>query len=105
MEYNDKKELVTKDADHRAFDFPRRSGTVNAKFDNNIFSIKTSCVKAFRLYISPQMIDMKKPVTVYVNGERVFRDKVKYNDDFMMSSFEQHKDRTQIWVNYIDIPL
>lgn len=105
MEYNDKKELVTKDADRRAFDFPRRSGTVNAKFDNNIFSIKTSCVKAFRLYISPQMIDMKKPVTVYVNGERVFRDKVKYNDDFMMSSFEQHKDRTQIWANYIDIRL
>lgn len=105
MEYNDKKELVTKDVDRRAFDFPRRSGTVNAKFDNNIFSIKTSCVKTFRLYISPQMIDMKKPVTVYVNGERVFRDKVKYNDDFMMSSFEQHKDRTQIWVNYIDIPL
>ena len=105
MEYNNKKELITKDIDRRAFDFPRRSGTVNAQFDNNIFSIKTSCVKAFRLYISPQMIDMKKPVTVYVNGEKVFRGKMKYNDDFMMSSFEQHKDRTQIWVNYIDIRL
>lgn len=105
LEYDDKKELVTKDVERMAFDFPRRSGTVNAKFDNNIFSIKTSCVKAFRIYISPEMINMKQPVSIYVNGERVFREKIKYDDEFMMSSFEQNKDRTQLWVNYIDIRL
>lgn len=105
LEYDDKKELVTKDVNRMAFDFPRKSGTVNAKFDNNIFSIKTSCVKAFRIYISPEMINMKQPVSVYVNGERVFREKIKYDDEFMMSSFEQNKDRTLLWVNYIDIRL
>lgn len=105
MEHNDKKELVTIDTDRRAFDFPRKSGAIVAKFDNNIFSIKTSCVKSFRLYISPEMIDMKKPVSVYVNGERMLREKMKYDDKFMMSSFEEQKDRTQMWVNYIDIDL
>ena len=105
LKYNDKKELEMIDVDRRAFDFPRRSGAIVAKFDNNIFSIKTSCVKAFRLYISPEMIDMKKPVSIYVNGERILREKMKYNDDFMMTSFEEQKDRTQMWVNYIDIQL
>lgn len=103
LEYNDKKKLIAKDVNRPAFHFPRKSGAIEAKFDNNIFSIKTSCVKAFRLYISPKMINMKKPVSVYVNGNKVFHSKVKYNDDFMMSSFEQQKDRTQIWVNYIEI--
>ena len=105
LEYNDKKELVTKDTCRQAFDFPRHSGAINAKFDNNIFSIKASCIKTFRLYISPEMINMKKPVSVYVNGERVFREKIKYDDDFMMSSFERNKDKIQLWVNYIDIRL
>lgn len=103
LEYNEKEELTTKDVDRQAFDFPRKSGVINAKFDNNIFSIKTSCVKAFRLYISPEMVDIKQPISVYVNGERVFREKVKYDDEFMMSTFNEQKDRTQIWVNYIDI--
>lgn len=103
LEYKEKEELTTKDVDRQAFDFPRKSGVINAKFDNNIFSIKTSCVKAFRLYISPEMVDIKQPISVYVNGERVFREKVKYDDEFMMSTFNEEKDRTQIWVNYIDI--
>lgn len=103
LEYNDKEELITKEVNRRAFDFPRKSGAVNAKFDGNIFSIKTSCVKAFRIYISPEMTDMKKPVSIYVNGERVLREKVKYDDEFMMSSFNEQKDRTRIWVNYIDV--
>ena len=105
LEYNNKKELVTKEINKEAFYFPRKSGAIEAKFDNNIFSIKTSCVKAFRLYISPEMVNIKKSVSIYVNGNRVFHNKVKYNDDFMMSSFEQQKDRKQIWVNYIDIQL
>lgn len=105
MEYNNEEILVTKDVNRQAFDFPRKSGAIEAQFDNNIFSVKTSCIKSFRLYISPEMIDMKKKVSVYVNGEKVFHSKVKYNDDFMMSSFEKQKDRTQIWVNYIDIQL
>ena len=103
LEYNNKKELISKEVNKEAFYFPRKSGAIEAKFDNNIFSIKTSCVKAFRVYISPEMVNMEKPIRIYVNGKKVFHDKVKYNDDFMMSSFEQQKDRTQIWVNYIDI--
>lgn len=48
---------------------------------------------------------MKKPAGVYVNGNKVFSGKMNYNDNapFMTDSFEQQKDRTQIWVNYIDI--
>lgn len=102
-EYNKKDSLVAKNVEVKAFSFPRKSGKILAQYENNVFKIKTSCIKSFELYISPEMVNLRRKVKVYLNDKLYFNNKVKYNSSFMLDNFEKNKDRTQIWVNYIDI--
>jgi hypothetical protein len=51
--------------------------------------------------ISPEMVNTKKKIKIYVNDKLYFNQKVKYNNDFMLKNFEETKDRIQIWVNEI----
>jgi predicted esterase len=88
-----------------AFSFPRLSGAVKAHYKNNIFEIETSRVKKLSIFISPEMIDISKPVTIYVNGEKLFSRKISYNREFMIQSFREDFDRRAVWVNYINLTL
>lgn len=103
LKYNEKEELVTETVNKEAFDFPRASGTVKATYKDNVFRVETSCVGAFRLYISPEMVDMKRKIKVYANGKLKFDGKVGIDDTFLRQSFREHADRRQLWVNYIEI--
>ncbi len=88
-----------------AFNFPRLSGAVKADYKNNTFEIETSRVKKISIFISPEMIDMSKPVTVFVNGKRLFTGKVFYNREFMIHNFKDNFDRKAVWVNEIKFSL
>lgn len=103
LEYNDKDELVSKQVDKKAFDFPSASGVVKAVYAGNVFNVQTSCIGAFRLYISPEMVNIHKKVKVYVNGKLYFDGKVKWSDAFLKDTFLQDFDRQQLWINCIDI--
>lgn len=103
LKYNDEDELISEDVNKSAFDFPHASGAIKAQYTDNTFNVQTSCIKAFRIYISPEMVDLKKKISVYVNGKLRFSEKIQEDNTFLMHSFSQNFDREQIWVNYIDI--
>lgn len=107
LEYKDKKsdELSEVAVDRNAFDLPRKSGKVVARYENNTFHIKTSAIKSFSISVSPEMVDLNKKVKVYLNGQEYFNDKIEYDREFMMRNFEKTNDRAQVWVNRIDIEL
>lgn len=105
LEYNDSDSLIKKDVDKTAFLFPRKSGKIIASFSDNTFHIKTSNIGSFKLFISPEMIDMGKNVKVFVNGKLYHESRIKYNKQFMLESFEKNKDRSQVWVNRIEVKI
>ena len=105
LNYNKNDSLVVEDMDKNAFDFPRESGKIIAEYENNTFRIKTSAIKSFLINISPEMVDVKKKVKIYINGKLYFNNKIKYNREFMLQNFENNQDREQIWINYIEVKI
>ena len=105
LDYAKKDSLIIQEVDKNAFEFPRKSGKIKAEYDNNIFRIETSSIQSFSINISPEMVNLKKKVKVYINGKLHFNEKVKYNREFMLQNFEDKKDREQIWVNYIKMKI
>lgn len=105
LKYDDNDTLVTLDVDRNAFDFPRKSGKIKASYQNNVFTITTSCIKSFTIEISPEMVNLTKKVQVYVNGKRYFNGKIDYDEVYMLKNFEKNSDRAQVWVNFIKIEL
>jgi predicted esterase len=85
------------------FVYRKRSGAVKATYSNNVFAIRTSAVGSVRIYLSPEMVDFRQPVTITVNGKRCFKAKVTYNKQFMTDEFEATLDKAALWVNYIDV--
>ncbi|MDM1347638.1 hypothetical protein HX071_14935 [Myroides marinus] len=105
LEYDDNDELKTIDVDKYAFDFPRQSGKIKATYNNNVFTVETSRIKSFVINISPEMVNLKEKVKVYVNNKLYFNEYVTYNREFMLKSFQKNEDREQVWVNYINITI
>ncbi|HAE69188.1 MULTISPECIES: alpha/beta hydrolase-fold protein [Sphingobacterium] len=103
LKYDKNDSLVVQEVNKKAFDFPRKSGKIKAEYQNNIFRIKTSSIKSFSINISPEMVNLKKKVKVYVNGKLYFNGKVKYNREYMLQNFENNQDREQIWINRINL--
>ena len=77
------------------------SAAIQAKYYNNTFEIKTSCVAKFTLNLHPTIIDFNQPVKVNVNGKEVFNQKVSLDKDFMAKTFIENSDRSLLWVNKI----
>jgi len=105
LDYDDNDSLIVEKVDRVAFPMPRKSGKIIARFANNIFTIETSRIKSFQIRLSPEMINVKKKVQVFINGKLCHNKKVSFNRSYMLNSFEQERDRTQVWVNYIKVQL
>lgn len=105
LEYDKNDSLITKKIDKNAFDFPRKSGKITAKYENNIFQIETYSIKSLSIEISPEMVDLKKKIKVYINGKLYFDKKIKYDKKYILRNFEKNPDREQIWVNEIKLEI
>lgn len=103
LEYNEKDSLITKNVDKMAFDFPRKSGKIKATYANNVFHIETSCIKSFTVNIAPEMVDTNKKVRIFVNGKLRFDKRIGYDVSLMLKNFDATQDRSQVWINQIDI--
>lgn len=103
LEYNEKDSLITKTVDKMAFDFPRKSGKIRARYANNVFHIETSCIKSFAVNIAPEMVDTNKKVRIFVNGKLRFDKRIGYDASLMLKNFDATQDRNQVWINQIDI--
>jgi len=103
LEYDEQDQLKEVAVDEDAFDFPRASGKVVATYKDNVFRLSTSCIKALSIYVSPEMIDVQKPIQVYVNDKLYYNNKVGYDNAFMLHNFERYRDRSLVWINSIDL--
>ena len=103
LEYNEKDSLITKTVDKMAFDFPRKSGKIKARYADNVFHIETSCIKSFAVNIAPEMVDTNKKVRIFVNGKLRFDKRIGYDASLMLKNFDATQDRSQVWINQIDI--
>lgn len=105
LTYNEKDSLIEKIVDKKAFDFPRKSGKIIASYQNNTFTIKTSRIKSFRINLSPEMVDLSKKITIYVNGKCYLKKRIIYEREFMIENFKENMDYKRIWVNFIKITI
>lgn len=90
---------VTLDSTSQAFVFPRRSGAVSAFYSNNRFDVKTSRVKSITIYLSPEMVDFRKPVQVVINGTSVFNTLVVKDRNFTLATYILETDHQAVWTN------
>jgi len=74
-----------------------------ANFGNNTFDIKTSRVTGIELMISPVMVNLEEPVTIIINGSKVFSGKLLANKKFIIDTFKENFDRQALWVNSIKL--
>lgn len=105
LSYNKKDSLIVTDTLVKAFNFPRKSGVVKGYYKNNEFHLETSAVKSISILISPEMVAMDKPVTVYVNGIKKATHKAIYNKDFIIANFKETYDRKAVWADQLKILL
>lgn len=98
-------ELVIRDTSLKAFKYDKFSAAIKTELKANAFHVSTSGVKRFRIYISPEMVDLKENVRVYVNGKLLFNRIISYDKAFMIKEFSGNLDRSAIWINYIDISI
>ncbi|MGO2357039.1 hypothetical protein [Mesonia sp.] len=103
--YDDKDSLRTKKVSEKAFDFPRKSAAIKANYKDNVFRIKTSRVSELSVFISPEKVNMKQAISIYVNGELRYQKKPTYDRDFILKNFKKTYDRKAVWVEEVRLSL
>jgi len=104
VEYDQLKDtVITTDTLFKAFNFPRKSGAVRATFSNNEFHIETSRIKSLTIFLSPEMIDVSKKVSVFINGIKRAEKMATYDGNFMLDNFYKTYDRKAVWIDRIEL--
>ena len=81
------------------------SARAEVSFCGNRFDIKGSQLGAFTIYIHPDMVQSDQNVVIYVNGEKVFDEKVAPDIEFMLRNFLRNRDRILLYINKVSISL
>jgi len=92
----DKDSAITRDTLLHGVKYRKSSGAIKATYKNNVFTVQTSDVKSFSILLSPEMVDLSRPVVVIVNGKLYLKQKVGYNEDFLQTGFRNTADRAAI---------
>jgi pimeloyl-ACP methyl ester carboxylesterase len=100
---NKSDEPVVRDTSLQAFNYKKRSGALRATYQKNTFKIESSRVGRIRIYISPDMVDIRKEITIWLNGAVHFKAMVRYRPEVIWNEFTSTLDREAIWIDYIDI--
>lgn len=95
--------LIQRDTLLKAFRFPRKSAAVKGYYQHNEFHMESAAAGSFSIFISPEMVDMDKPVTIFVNGVKKMSRQPKYNKEFMLRNFNRDGDRKAIWIDEFKI--
>ncbi|WP_431291717.1 alpha/beta hydrolase-fold protein [Pedobacter sp. P26] len=104
VDYDQSKDtVITTDTLFKAFNFPRKSGAVRATFSNNEFHIETSQVKSLTIFLSPEMIDVSKPVSVFINGVKRTEKMAVYDKKIILDNFNKTYDRKAVWIDQIEL--
>jgi dienelactone hydrolase len=90
-------------ADAGFFPHTAPSGRVNITRTGNAFEAKTRGVATFTLLLSPDAIDFSQPVTVTVNGTRVFAGPVRKDPAVLLRWAARDNDRTMLYAAELTI--
>ena len=78
--------------------FPHRNpGRVDIERRGNTFTASTRGVQAFRLLLSPDVVDFSQPVTVIVNGRQRFAGTVQRDPRVLLAWNARDNDRTMLY--------
>lgn len=80
-----------------------KSGAVTASIDKNIVKIKASRIKELVFYVVPELVDLNKPLKIYVNNKLLFNSKVKLDKNVLLDEFIKTKDRNLLIFNKIKL--
>jgi predicted esterase len=86
---------------YQIFNRDKPSAMIKALYANNRFDISGSRVGAFRVLISPKMVDLTKKVIVTFNGNTIFDSKITPDIGYIFRDFLTNRDRKLIFVNEI----
>ena len=89
--------------DQRMFARTWPSGRVDVSRDGNTFEARTRGVARFTLLLSPDVVDLAKPVVVRVNGEVVFNGPVRDDLQTLLRWFARDLDRTMLYTAELPI--
>jgi predicted peptidase len=77
----------------------------SASCSGNTITIKTSRVAELAVYLSPQMVDLTKPVQILINGKSYFQGVVQPSKKLMVEQFRQEYDREALWARVMTFTL
>jgi pimeloyl-ACP methyl ester carboxylesterase len=81
------------------------SAVIKASYDNNRFELRTSRVGSLTIRISPDMVDLDRPVQVFVDGQPIVDAKVLPDIAYMLRAFIANRDRRVVYVNELQLVL
>lgn len=85
------------------FDYKRESGLVRARAVANRVEIETSRVLRLGIRVNPELFNPDHKLTVVVGGQTRYDQLVEPDLDFMLRSFLENRDRSQIYIAEIEI--
>jgi hypothetical protein len=94
---------VPKPRNYFVFKREKPSAVLKASYEDNRFDLLSSRVGAFRILISPEMVDVKKPVRVILDGKLIFNRKVNPDIEYMLRTFLSTHDRKSLFVNELSL--
>ncbi len=101
--FSDSIQTFSSSGEERNYRYGEMTGQIRAQCFNNTYTITTSQIDKVTIYISPLMVDLNLPVKVVINGKEVFNKKVEYSKELMVNKFISDFDRTQVFVNKIEV--
>ncbi len=81
------------------------SAVIKASYENNRFELQTSRVGSLTIRISPDMVDLTKPVQVFVDGQPIIAAKVLPDITYMLRAFIANRDKRVVYVNELQLVL
>ena len=64
----------------------------------NTLDVKAQNVSKFRVFLSSNLLDLKKPLKVTVNGKAAFEGPVKSSLKFLLKYLDEHRDPSMVYV-------
>jgi predicted esterase len=85
------------------YSYNNQSYAIRGHYSNNTFTIFSSRVQSFKIYIDPSRVNINRPVVIFVNGKRLFHSLVLPDKTFLLNTFGDNFDRTSIWIAEVSI--
>ena len=81
----------------------RPPALVKAKRKGNAIEISTEEVKELRIYLDDAMVELDKPLTITVNGRKLYDATVKRSMDVLIDEAHKRRDSSMLFSAFVDL--